>query len=111
MPTFIDVNGLEDEDGDFNKAFLRALFDGKIKEKEHLLQLYNLYKGNTDNNRHSCFEKEISKRSEYLKIDRIIVVTSGDPNSPLPTKLFSCIRTVANSVKGNINYLLCYTVS
>lgn len=92
---------------------MRALFDGKIKEGEdlnRLNRLYDLYKGNTDNNRHSFFENVISKRSEYLKIDRIIVVTSGDPSAPLPTHLFRCIRTVANYVRGKINYLLLYTV-
>lgn len=87
---------------------MRALFDGKIEEGEDLTWLYDFYKGNTDNNRHSCFENENSKRSEYLKIDRIIVVT--DPNAPLPTHLLRCIRTVANYVRGKINYLLLYTV-
>ncbi|XP_071145814.1 uncharacterized protein [Mytilus edulis] len=95
FPTFIDINGLEDDKADFNRAFLRALFDGKIKENEKLTTLLQMYQSNPNG-----FKKTMSRRTEYLKINRIIVVTSADPSEPLPNELFKCVKEVADDVKG-----------
>ncbi|CAC5413318.1 unnamed protein product [Mytilus coruscus] len=95
FPTFIDINGLEDENVDFNRAFLRALFDGKIEEKEQITKLLDIYNNNPDD-----FKTKMIKRTEYLKIDRIIVVTTAEPREPLTAELFKCIREVANDFKG-----------
>lgn len=101
FPTFIDINGLEDDKDDFNRAFLRALFDGKIYEDEQLTTLLDMYQSNPKG-----FKKTMSGRTEYLKINRIIVVTSADPTEPLPKELFKCIKQVADDVKGII-YFIC----
>lgn len=103
LPTFIDVNGLENDEGGFNDAFLRAFLEGKIKEGENLIELYEMFKKNEDR-----VIEELSQRPNYLKIDRIIVVTTADPVVPLPNNLFKGIRKVANCFGGNINYLLLY---
>ncbi|CAG2250301.1 unnamed protein product [Mytilus edulis] len=95
FPTFIDINGLEDENVDFNRAFLRALFNGKIEEEEELTKVLDIYDNNPDN-----FKKKMLKRSEHLKIDRIIVVTTADPEVPLPVELLKCIREMTNDFKG-----------
>ncbi|CAC5360367.1 unnamed protein product [Mytilus coruscus] len=95
FPTFIDINGLEDDKDDFNRAFLRALFDGKIEEDEQLTTLLQMYQSNPNG-----FKKIMSRRIEYLKINRIIVVTSADPSEPLPNELFKCIKEVADDVKA-----------
>ncbi|CAG2234967.1 unnamed protein product [Mytilus edulis] len=46
------------------------------------------------------FKNKIFKRTEYLKINRIIVVTTSDPAAPIPTELFKCINEVATDLKG-----------
>ncbi|XP_071147443.1 uncharacterized protein [Mytilus edulis] len=95
FPTFIDINGLEDEDVNFNRALLRALFDGKIKENEKIKNVLDMYKNTPDD-----FKTKMLHRAEHLKIDRIIVVTTADPKEPLTAELFKCIREVANDLEG-----------
>ncbi|XP_071147423.1 uncharacterized protein [Mytilus edulis] len=95
FPTFIDIDGLEDEDGNFNRALLRALFDGKIQENEMIKRVMNIYENKPDD-----FETEMFHRAEHLKIDRIIVVTTADPREPLTAELFKCIREMANDLEG-----------
>ncbi|XP_063409103.1 uncharacterized protein LOC134692575 [Mytilus trossulus] len=95
FPTFIDINGLENEEDNFNRAFLRALFDGKVEEDEQLTTLLKMFKSNPKG-----FKKTISGRTEYLKINRIVVITSADPSEQLPKDLLKCVKEVADDVKG-----------
>lgn len=96
MPTFIDVMGLENENNLFNQELLRIIFDGRVEEGESLLNIREGF----DSTNIEGFRERYGQREEYLKIDRVICVCSGDPEANFPDQLFKCVNKIANSKRG-----------
>ena len=102
MPTFLDISGLEDEESEINKEMLRILFNGKLKEREDLNSIRQYYFNNGQNI--LKLRRLHNKRSENARVDRIIVVCTANPASPLPVSLLTAIRdTAKRGGRGNIN--------
>ena len=58
-----------------------------------------------DNDGINGLKRKYGQRNEYLKVDRIIFVCSGDPTSQLPTELMECVNNVAHGVRGKRIFL------
>ena len=72
---------------------LSILFNGKLKEGEDLSSVHQFYLNNgRDVHRVRQF---YSKRPVNARVDRIIVVCSANPDSPLPDSLLIAIRETA----------------
>ena len=95
FPTFIDINGLESSSSRFNEILLKALLEGKIKENQQLKELIAKFKENE-----SEFQLMLNSNPEHLKVDRIVVVASADPDVPLPTELFGCVKRITRFENG-----------
>lgn len=96
MPTFIDMNGFEDSNSDYNKELLKIVFYGRLEEYEKFADVEKCYHENGLNG----LKTRYGERNEYLKVDRIIFVCSGDPMAPLPTELMECVCNVARGDRG-----------
>ena len=107
MPTFFDMTGFDNEETEINKELLSILFDGKLKEGEDLSSVRRFYLDN--NNDVYKLRHFYSKRPENARIDRIIVVCTANPDSPLPEGLLLAIReTAKKGRRGNVNSYVRY---
>lgn len=96
MPTFIDMNGFEDVNDEYNKELLKIVFYGRLEEFEKFQDVTECYRADGLNGLRNTY----GQRKEYLRIDRIIFVSSGDPTAPLPTELMECVYEVAHGKRG-----------
>ncbi|XP_052062882.1 uncharacterized protein LOC127702639 [Mytilus californianus] len=96
MPTFIDLKGFEDQNDEFTQEILKIIFYGKMGEFEKLSDVLTHYQNFGLNG----LKEKYGQREEYLVIDRIIFVCSGDPTSTLPTQLMACVSEIAHGVRG-----------
>ncbi|XP_076111631.1 uncharacterized protein LOC143079890 [Mytilus galloprovincialis] len=96
MPTFIDMKGFEDQNDEFTKELLKIIFYGKLREGEELSEVSTHFKTFGLNG----LKEKYGQREEYLVIDRIIFVCSGDPATPLPTQLMACVSEIAHGVRS-----------
>ena len=98
MPTFIDMNGFEDSNDEYNKELLKIVFYGLLEEFEKFGDVTKCYKEYGLNGLRNTY----GQRKEYRRIDRIIFVSSGDPTAPIPTSLMECVYEVAHGKRGKI---------
>lgn len=96
MPTFIDMKGFEDANDGYNKELLKIVFYGLLEEFENITDVTDCYKENGLKGLRDIY----GRRKEYLRIDRIIFVSSGNPTAPLPTSLMECVYDVAHGKRG-----------
>lgn len=96
MPTFIDMKGFEDQNDEFTQEILKIVFFGKMEEGEKLSNVLQHYKDYGLNG----LKEKYGQREEYLVVDRIIFVCSGDPDTTLPTQLMACVTEIAHGVRG-----------
>ncbi|CAG2230148.1 unnamed protein product [Mytilus edulis] len=96
MPTFIDMKGFEDQNDEFTRELLNIIFYGRMKEFEKLSDVLTHYQNYGLNG----LKTRYSQGKEYLVIDRIIFVCSGDPMTTLPTQLMACVSEVAHGLRG-----------
>ncbi|XP_076111632.1 uncharacterized protein LOC143079891 [Mytilus galloprovincialis] len=96
MPTFIDMKGFEDQNDEFTRELLNIIFYGRMKEFEKLSDVLTHYQNYGLNG----LKTRYSQGTEYLVIDRIIFVCSGDPMTTLPTQLMACVSEVAHGLRG-----------
>ena len=107
MPTFLDATGFDNEETEINEEVLSIFFNGKLNEGEDLSCVRQFYFNNgRDVNRLRQF---YSKRPVNRKVDRIIVVCTANPDSPLPESLLIAIReTAKKGSRGNVNSYVRY---
>jgi hypothetical protein len=107
IPTFLDATGFDNEETEINEEVLSIFFNGKLKEGEDLSSVRQFYFNNgRDVNRLRQF---YSKRPVNTKVDRIIVVCTANPDSPLPESLLIAIReTAKKGSRGNVNSYVRY---
>jgi hypothetical protein len=107
MPTFLDATGFDNEETEINKEVLSIFFNGKLKKGEDLSSVRQFYFNyGRDVNRLRQF---YSKRPVNTKVDRIIVVCTANPDSPLPESLLIAIReTAKKGSRGNVNSYVRY---
>ena len=98
MPTFIDMNNFEDANDEYNKELLKIVFYGRLEEFGKFADVTKCYREYGLNGLRNTY----GQRKEYLRIDRIIFVSSGDPTAPLPTSLMECVYEVAHGKRGKI---------
>ncbi|CAC5415731.1 unnamed protein product [Mytilus coruscus] len=96
MPTFVDMKGFEDQNDEFTQEIMKIIFYGKMGEFEKLSDVLTHYKDYGLNG----LKEKYGHREEYLVIDRIIFVCSGDPTLTLPTQLMACVSEIAHGVRG-----------
>ncbi|CAG2251128.1 unnamed protein product [Mytilus edulis] len=96
MPTFIDMKGFEDQNDEFTRELLNIIFYGRMQEFEKLSDVLTHYQNYGLNG----LKTRYSQGKEYLVIDRIIFVCSGDPMTTLPTQLMACVSEVAHGLRG-----------
>ncbi|XP_052062875.1 uncharacterized protein LOC127702638 isoform X3 [Mytilus californianus] len=96
MPTFIDMKGFEDQNDEFTRELLNIIFYGRMQEFEKLSDVLTHYQNYGLNG----LKTRYSQSKEYLVIDRIIFVCSGDPLTTLPTQLMACVSEVAHGLRG-----------
>ena len=102
MPTFYDITGMEDEEGELQVEMLRIFFYGKLKERETLKSVRQYY-FNNERDIHRL-RQLYNKRSEKARVDRIIVVCTANRIRPLPVSLLTAIReTARRGSRGNVN--------
>ena len=93
MPTFLDMTGFDNEETEINKELFCIFFNGKLKEGEDLSSPRDFFVNNErDVHRLRQF---YSKRPVHARVDRIIVVCTANPDSPLPERLLLSIRETA----------------
>jgi hypothetical protein len=101
MPTFLDIDSLEDEDSEITKEMLRIFFNGKLKEGECLYSVRQFYFNNGQDIH--TLRQFYNKRSENAKVDRIIVVCTAICTQMLPDRLLRAIRdTAKKGSRGNV---------
>jgi hypothetical protein len=102
MPTFYDITGLEDEEGELQAEMLSIFFNGKLKERENLNSVrYYYFTNGRDIHR---LRQLYNKRSVKARVDRIIVVCTANRIRPLPVSLLTAIReTASRGSRGNVN--------
>ena len=107
MPTFLDITGFDNEETEIKKEVLSIFFNGKLKEGEDLSSVRQFYFNNgRDVHRLRQF---YSKRPVNARVDRIIVVCTANPDSPLPDSLLIAIReTAKKGSRGNVNSYVRY---
>ncbi|XP_052076024.1 uncharacterized protein LOC127714103 [Mytilus californianus] len=119
LPTFLDMTGFEDDDAPLNKELLNIVLCGKLKEGEELHDVikYGQHFGVNavkekyfGGNYFGIIRKQesrnpvsklldfsvIENREEYLRVNRIFVVCSANPDQPLPENLFEAITDITN---------------
>ena len=102
MPTFYDIPGLEDEEGELQAEMLSICFNGKLKEREDLNSVRDYYIKN-ERNIHRL-RQLYNQRTVNARVDRIIVVCTANPIRILPVSLLSTIReTASRGSRGNVN--------
>lgn len=91
MPTFVDMTGFPDEQSNHILDLLDMVFSGRIRENQKMADIGHLPSGALNN-----MNKRVTRRS----IDRIIVVSTLDPDSPLPADLMCSIVKAARKNRG-----------
>ncbi|XP_063416368.1 uncharacterized protein LOC134698009 [Mytilus trossulus] len=86
MPTFLDMTGFPDENTKTVLDLLEIIFSGRINENQKLADIEEGVKS-ISAEAMNYYNKEVS----HLPVDRIIVVSTLDPESPLPRYLLSAI--------------------
>ncbi|VDI17052.1 Hypothetical predicted protein [Mytilus galloprovincialis] len=90
MPTFLDMTGFPDENTKTVLDLLEIIFSGRINENQKLADIEEGVKS-ISAEAMNYYNKEVS----HLPVDRIIVVSTLDPESPLPRYLLSAISEAA----------------
>ncbi|CAC5399978.1 unnamed protein product [Mytilus coruscus] len=85
LPTFLDMTGFPDENSKTVLDLLEMLFSGRIKELQKLSDFVQGAKHMSSSV--NLYNKEVN----HLPVDRIIVVSTLDPDSPLPSNLLCSI--------------------
>lgn len=93
MPTFLDMTGFSDEQSDHILNLLELVFSGRIREKEKIADIVHLSADAANK-----FNKEVKHRP----VDRIIVVSTLEPDSNLPLDLMNAIVKAARKNRGMI---------
>ncbi|XP_076070517.1 uncharacterized protein LOC143042147 [Mytilus galloprovincialis] len=116
LPTFLDMTGFEDDDAPLNKELLSIVLCGKLKEGE---ELHNVIEYGQHFGVNAVKEKYfggkyfgkipkqegmpnlldyfvIENREEYLRVNRVFVVCSANPDQPLPVNLFEAVTDITN---------------
>ena len=102
MPTFYDITGLEDEEGELQAEMLSIFFNGKLKEREEVNSVGD-YCVKNERNIHRL-RQLYNKRPVKTRVDRIIVVCTANRIRNLPVSLLSTIReTASRGSRGNVN--------
>lgn len=52
----------------------------------------------------------ILNREEYLRVNRIIVVCSANPDQPLPESLFEAVSDITNKERGMFTIVILHTI-
>ena len=100
MPTFLDITGYDNEETEINKEVLSIFFNRKLEEREDLTSIRQFY----FNNGLHRLRQLYNKRSVNARVDRILVVCTANPASPLPVGLLTAIRdTAKRGGRGNVN--------
>ncbi|VDI21107.1 Hypothetical predicted protein [Mytilus galloprovincialis] len=94
MPTFLDMTGFPDEKSKTVLDLLEIVFSGRINEQQKLADIVEGVKSISPE-AVNYYNKEVS----HLPVDRIIVVSTLDPDSPLPRYLLSAISEAAKKVR------------
>ncbi|XP_076071107.1 uncharacterized protein LOC143042595 isoform X2 [Mytilus galloprovincialis] len=94
MPTFLDMTGFPDENTKTVLDLLEIIFSGRINENQKLADIEEGFKS-ISSEAVTYYNKEVS----HLPVDRIIVVSTLDPDSPLPRYLLSAISEAAKKVR------------
>lgn len=97
MPTFLDMTGFPDENTKTVLDLLEIIFSGRINENQKLADIEEGVKS-ISAEAMNYYNKEVS----HLPVDRIIVVSTLDPESPLPRYLLSAISEAAKKVRGKL---------
>jgi hypothetical protein len=107
LPTFLDMTGFDNEETEINIEMFSILFNGKLKEGENLSSVRQFFdKTEWDVHR---LRRYYSKRPVNARVDRIIVVCTANPDSPLPNSLLRVIReTAKKGSRGNVNSYVRY---
>ncbi|CAC5391996.1 unnamed protein product [Mytilus coruscus] len=95
MPTFIDMCGFEDTNNELNRELLNTVLYGKLHEYEKFKDVYECF----NNFGKDGVRRKYGERNEYLVVDRIIFVCSGDPMVPLPKNLMECVSQVSKAYR------------
>ncbi|XP_052062883.1 uncharacterized protein LOC127702640 [Mytilus californianus] len=95
MPTFIDMSGFEDINNGLNRELLNTVLYEKLHEYEKFKDVYECF----NNSGKDGVRRKYGERNEYLVVDRIILVCSGDPIVPLPINLMECVSQISNAVR------------
>ena len=107
MPTFLDMTGFDNEDSVINKEMLSICFNGKFKEGDDLKSVRQFLLNNGEDVH--MLRQLYSKRPVNTRVDRIIVVCTANPDSPLPERLLLAIReTAKKGSRGNVNSYVRY---
>lgn len=93
LPTFIDLQGLQDADNRLNRELISGLLNGKVKHEQCMIEIETIVMKKSFKGLKRAFDKQ----SEYLKVDRIIVVVSAENNTPLPSQLLKCIHDISHN--------------
>ncbi|XP_071127093.1 uncharacterized protein [Mytilus edulis] len=99
MPTFLDMTGFPDENTKTVLDLLEIIFSGRINENQKLADIEEGVKS-ISAEAVNYYNKEVS----HLPVDRIIVVSTLDPDSPLPRYLLSAISEAAKKVRDIPTY-------
>ncbi|XP_076072072.1 uncharacterized protein LOC143043779 [Mytilus galloprovincialis] len=94
MPTYLDMTGFPDENTKTVLDLLEIIFSGRITENQKLADIEKGIKS-ISSEAVTYYNKEVS----HLPVDRIIVVSTLDPDSPLPRYLLSAISEAAKKVR------------
>lgn len=94
MPIFLDLTGLENDDSMRNLLLLKLILSGKVKENECIADIIrDIAIG--DPIRRFIAELKYQRRSVHRRIDRIIVVSSYNLESNLPSTLLDSVSICA----------------
>ncbi|CAC5415778.1 unnamed protein product [Mytilus coruscus] len=96
MPTFIRMKAFGDLNDEFTKELLNIIFYGRMQEPGNLSDVLNHYQNYGLNG----LKEKYGQGKEYLVIDRVIFVCSGDPITTLPTQLMACVSEAAHGVRS-----------
>lgn len=114
------MTGFEDEDSPLNTELLNIVLCGKLKEGE---ELHNVIEYGQHFGVNAVKEKYfggkyfgkipkqegmpnlldyfvIENREEYLRVNRVFVVCSANPDQPLPVNLFEAVTDITNRERG-----------
>jgi hypothetical protein len=101
------MTGFDNADAAITKEMLSIFFNGKFKEGEDLKSVCQNFFNNKEDVH--MLRQLYSKRPVNARVDRIIVVCTANPDSPLPKNLLIAIReTAKKGSRGNVNSYVRY---